>query len=390
MKTNRDFLIIVAVILSIGICTSCSSETPEPQPTTVPSTMVPPTDPPPTAAIVISAPTEIPEPSEPVSVFMPATRFEITKNNVVNLTQFGELPGTAASRLAISPDNHWLATGKSSGSANITIWNLYTGEKEMVLNGAWTDRINLEYLFFLPDGILVSHLNPIGGDWRTGGRAQYWDLESGEIIKELTCYYIKYSPDGSLYAYMPEFDEDRMWAYIVEAATDKAIQLIDPSSRIHSLVFSQDNRTLVGSTGTAWQSMYSFWDIEKGTRTSALFDTTCLAFSERDAFVVTLKNQDDSEVGELVMLEQVTFDQKRIAYQTKIGWGCEPVITRSTDMVIHYYNGYVRFIDAANENPLATIKVFSNTKILLSNDHTVLVLAEYENNIRLFAATGLD
>lgn len=264
---------------------------------------------------------------------------------------------------------------------------MHTGKQEMVLNGAWKDRLRVDYLFFLSDDLLVSHIQPIGGDWRTGGRAQIWDLKSGEIIKELTCYYIKFSPDGSHYAYMPEFDEDRMWAFIAETATDKTLQLIDPGFRIHALIFSQDNKTLVGSTGTAWQSAYSFWDIEKGTRTNVLYDTSCLAFTERDAFVVSLENQDDNDIGELVMLEQATFDQKRISYQTRIGWGCTPVITHSTDMVIHYYLGSVRFMDAESGYPVASIKVPGKTKVLLSDDHTVLILAEYENNIRFFAVT---
>ena len=71
---------------------------------------------------------------------------------------------------------------------------MHTGKQEMVLNGAWTDRISVDYLFFYPNELLVSYLQPIGGNWRTGGRAQNWDLKSGEIIKELTCDYIKILP----------------------------------------------------------------------------------------------------------------------------------------------------------------------------------------------------
>ena len=390
MKTTRDFLIIAALILCLGVCTSCSPPAPEPQPPTQdPTSTVPPTNPPPTAAIVITLPTETPEPSEPVSVFMPTTRFEITKENVGGkLTQFGQLPiQMVAPILDISPDNHWVATVEGHGTSDIRIWNMHTGTQEMVLNGAWKDRLSVDYLFFLPNGVLVSHVQPIGGDWRNGGRAQYWDLESGEIIKELNCYYIKYSPDGSYYAHMPKFDEDSMVAFIVEEATGKTIQTIDPGYRIHSLIFSQDNSTLVGSTGPVWQSIYTFWDTKKGTKTNVLYDTSCLAFTERDAFVVALENQKDSEVGELVLLEQDTFDQKRISYQTKIGWSCAPAITHSTDMVIHYYYGSVQFMDAANGYPVASLQVSSDAKILLSDDHTILILAEYENNIRFFAVT---
>lgn len=83
MKTPRQILIFAAILLSLGICTSCSSSAPEPQPATeVPTITVPPSNLPPTAAIVISDPTDIPETAEPVSVFLPETRFEITKNNV--------------------------------------------------------------------------------------------------------------------------------------------------------------------------------------------------------------------------------------------------------------------------------------------------------------------
>lgn len=390
MKTTREILIITAVFLSLGICTSCKTENPEPLPTsTARPSAVPPTDLPPTAAIVISQPTEIPELAEPSSVFLPEIRYEITKNNVGGkLTQFGQLPVKLDTPiLDISPDNHWVATAEGHGSPDISIWNMHTGKQEMVLNGAWKDRLSVDYLFFLPDGNLVSHVQPIGGDWRTGGRAQIWDLESGEIIKELTCYSIKFSPDGSLYAYIPKFDEDHMWAFIAETATDETVQLIDPECRIFDLIFSQDNKILVGSTGTIWQSMYSFWDIEKGTRTNVLYDTKCLAFTERDAFVVTLENQDDNEIGELVMLELDTFDQKRISYQTKIGWGCPPAITHSTDMVIHYYNGSVRFVDAESSYPVASLQVSSDPKILLSDDHTILILAEYEGNISFYAVT---
>ena len=100
-------------------------------------------------------------------------------------------------------------------------------------------------------------------------------------------------------------------------ATGKTLQLIDPGSRIQDLIFSQDNKTLVGSTGKAWQSTYSFWNIEKGTRTNVLYNTGCLAFTERDAFVVSLKNQDDNDIGELVMSED-TFDKREFTIRLKL------------------------------------------------------------------------
>ena len=398
-------LLLLLLIVSLGVLPACSSPAPMPPtitlvpadldlPTAVPATAAPPTEAPiievlPTAAIVDSLPTLNPEPTEPVRSFLPDVRSEITKNNVKTLTRFGELPGTAAAHLAISPDNHWLVSFRLGNWGDINVWNLWTGKLEKVLNGAWDDRITVDDVFFLPDGVLVAHLNPVGGGntWRTEGRAQHWDIETGEIIKELKCYHIVYSRDGSLYAFLPEFDEKDMTAIVVDAATDQIIQVITPGARIYAPVFTPDNQILVGVTGDAWQKEYSFWDIEDGSRNSVLYDATCLSFSEGSTFAVLLDNQDSDELGELVLLDLGNFEKRTITRQADMGWGCPPVITHSTDMVIFSAYNEVLFYDALDVDILwATIgKYPSEPKIHLSTDHTVLAVVGYDYNIQLFS-----
>lgn len=396
---KHSVLLLLLLMVSLGGLPGCSSsETVLPTltlgpptqlpPTEVPPTEVPPTAVPPTAAIEIPLPTLNPDLIEPNTNFMPDVRFAITKTTARKLNRFGELPGTAGAHLAISPDNHWLVTYKLGNSGDFTVWNLWTGEQEKVLNGAWADRITVDDLFFLPDGILVAHLNPVGGeDWRTEGRAQHWDVESGEMIKELKCYHIEYSRDGSLYAFLPEFDEKDMTAIVVDAATDQILQIITPGARIYSPIFTPDNRTLVGATGDAWQKEYSFWDIEDGTRESVLYDATCMTFSEGSKFAVILDNQGSDELGELILLELGNFEKETITRQADMGWGCPPIITHSTDLVIFSAYNEVLFYDAMDVDMLwSTIgKYPSEPQIHLSQDQTILALVGLDFNIQLFA-----
>jgi len=377
MKRHHIITILI-ILVSAFLLSACGASETEP----VVATEIPPT-----AEIVISSSTDtpVPEPTVAIKSFLPELRSPINNDNVSALRLFGELPGTAGSHVAISPDNHWLATAQTLDGGRITIWNLLTGEQEKVLDGAWTLPIRLDTLFFLPDGVLVSHLIPIGRNVWKDSRAQYWDVNSGEIMKEFYCWYIKYSQDGTIYAYMPEFDEDSMIVYVADAGTDNILQVFQPGYRVHSLQFSGDNSTLVGSTGNGWQSMYIFWDLEKGIKSSVLYDATCLSYSEMPVFAAILENQSSNDVGELATLYQADFEKDTITYDADIGWGCPPVFTRSTDLLVANSNNYVRFYNALNGKELNAIHVFAQAKIIFSPDKTFLVLNEYENNVKLYA-----
>lgn len=157
--------------------------------------------------------------------------------------------------IAFAPDGKSLATGDVDGT--VRLWDVATG-KELFHRG---NKRRVASVCFSPDGKVLA----VGG-----GKAQFWDVSSGELLRELSgeqtpwiAETIAFSPDGKIVAAGGRTGPLYLW----EMATGQQLQRLNDWP--DCLAFSPDGKTL--ATGDS-RCMIHLWDVATGKeRASAVF-----------------------------------------------------------------------------------------------------------------------
>ena len=152
------------------------------------------------------------------------------------------LPNTAC--LAFSSDSRWLAnSGKFSGC--VTVWNVDTGAKHPV--ASQNDYVSAR---FEQDGLLTIETESL----REQFHQRTWQKVSQQpTAKSPRVMQINYSPDRLLQA------DGGLEIIVSEVATGKEFHRFMPNDYCHRIVFTPDNRRLIGVTQ---QAMIHLWDLQ--------------------------------------------------------------------------------------------------------------------------------
>lgn len=159
---------------------------------------------------------------------------------------------TPLSAIAFTPDGKSLVT--SSGSAQVKVWELATGQQLRLIQSG---EGSVNALAISPDG---RHL--AAGD----GTVRIWDMQTGKQLsnppaEQGAIRVIAYSPDGSRVASGSQNGMILLW----DAASGKVLNSIKSHGAVTSLAFSPDGKRLV-SGGTDGQ--VHFWNVATGKPTA--------------------------------------------------------------------------------------------------------------------------
>ena len=199
--------------------------------------------------------------------------------------------GLHASRIAVSPDGHRLAT-RVSGS-EVQIWDLRARMPPLTLQG--TAGAYAGTITFSPDGALVA---------ATLGAAQagLWDSRSGVLVRSMSGHTgavvrVLFSPNGSLLATGSADRTARLW----NVSTGEELRSFGPHSfRVEGLAFLDDGQVLAtcggfGATAELWRVATGERVIEIPLRPGTQYDSmaastdgTLLAIGDSASFGLTL------------------------------------------------------------------------------------------------------
>jgi WD40 repeat protein len=178
--------------------------------------------------------------------------------------------------LTLSPDGRTIAVGcHYAGRVDRTVLKLWLGDLNAgtVIREIPGTEHPIRAVAFVSGGGQVAVLNADfrhfrgpGSPIEPAGHVVVWDARSGAKVRELTAdgrpfIELAASPDGSLIAARGEAQGAAAPIFIFESATGKRLHtLADQTSRLAALVFSPDARVLV----SGGQGALRFWDVADG------------------------------------------------------------------------------------------------------------------------------
>lgn len=172
----------------------------------------------------------------------------ITAENAKNIQQIGVMGGDQG-RIAVSPDNHWMAIG---GLQGVWIFDLDAGDETAQLLTGHTDTVN-SVVFHPESNILAS-----GSD---DGTVRLWDMTSfAEIrtieISESSVFGLDFDKSGAFLSVAT-----RPFVYIVAVDIGEIVQTLDDVvSGVRRVEFLDDSPLLLGAT---LNNSLAVWDLNK-------------------------------------------------------------------------------------------------------------------------------
>ena len=154
--------------------------------------------------------------------------------------------------LALSPDEHTLASGSEDGS--VKLWDVESGA---LLWSCWNTQGTWS-LAFSPDGRLLAS----GG---VDSTVRLWDPKLGTLLEEVphpsSVISLAWSPDGSLLATGDFAGTIRLWAIPPGEPATCMQTLAGHRMWVHSLAFAPDGSVLVSAS---WDGTVKLWQVESG------------------------------------------------------------------------------------------------------------------------------
>ena len=300
--------------------------------------------------------------------------------------------------IAFSPDGKTIASG--SRDKTIYLWDVDTGKHKQTLEGHPDEVTDVS---FSPDGnTIISVCKDMS--------IYYWDISTGERKKTLadkglitdqldkpeTVERVSFSPDANILATIRFNNTIRLW----DTTTGTLIQTFpsqdtdkqeeDYSKNINSVLFSPDNRTVVGLTG---DREIRIWDVDTGERKS---------LSEYPGIVINVSFSSDGKTlatgiyGGIIHLWDVdTGKHKKTIYNLSVNddYDFKPFSPNGKKFVFGNTTGTVYLWDKDTKQELALSGMDYNSKeypyntraILSPDSHTLASWQRREDmNIRLW------
>jgi WD40 repeat protein/transcriptional regulator with XRE-family HTH domain len=174
--------------------------------------------------------------------------------------------------LALSPDEHTLASGSEDGS--VKLWDVETGAllwSRWHAQGTWS-------LAFSPDGKLLAS---VGVNTTT---VQFWNPKQGTILEELShpssVISLAWSPDGHLLASGDFAGTIRLWAISPSGRASCVQTFAGHRIWVRGLAFAPGGSVLVSAS---WDGTIKLWQVESGRYLQTLSGYTdrvrCVAWS---------------------------------------------------------------------------------------------------------------
>jgi len=349
---------------------------------TSPPTEIPPTDEPSpvpvstSTSVVLPSPT--PQPATPTAPdpLFPLNNPIITAGNVWKLKLVAEIPDSGAVYYALSPDNRFIGY-RQQGIPGYKILDILTSRTIIIDPALEGYEGKTSSIDFLDESGIVN----ISGE----SEDLLWDAETGANLGESDperCYV--YSNDRSLRAYNRSDGGRRI---IVEnSLTGEQVQVFRTSA-VAGLDFSADNKFLVSMEFDVFQRDTYFWDIERGIKYSTLYAVECVNFAEGDYFAAVLQNDPGEWVGELALISQDDFSQKKILTTQSVSlleFGC-PQFGYRSELVVAQWGDQIRFWDTESGSELKTIPASGTLKYGFSQDSTLFYTYAHNQNIKIYA-----
>jgi WD40 repeat protein/transcriptional regulator with XRE-family HTH domain len=154
--------------------------------------------------------------------------------------------------LALSPDEHTLASGSNDGS--VKLWNVESGA---LLWSGWHTQ-GIWCLAFSPDGSLLAS----GG---FDAAVRLWDAKLGMPLEDIRhsgpAFSLAWSPDGRLLASGDAAGTTRLWERQQTGAARLWQTLSGHASMVRGLAFAPDGRVLASAS---WDSTVKLWQLASG------------------------------------------------------------------------------------------------------------------------------